>query len=236
MLLFYCVQKPDGRKKLCQVIRKLGGIVSFDPLKGAELTAFVTDAFRSHGKECDQRTADALIFTAGSDTNQLLSEIAKIAAFHPDDPAVDPADVKALATPTAEATVFRMVEAVVAGQETLAFRLMRDTLRAGEDRVFLLAMLLRQFRLLQHVKIMQFEKRSPEAIRSALGVPPFAAQQYTRQAAAWSGRQIKEAVKICLDTETAIKSGRLLQEGALEAVMLRLLLMRSEKKPPKNGK
>lgn len=226
VLLFYCVQKPDGRKKLYQVIKKLGGIVSFDPLKGAELTSFVTAAFKEHGKECDQRTADFLIFTSGSDTNQLLSEIAKIAAFHPDNPAVDPADIKALATPTTEATVFQMVEAVVSGQETRAFQLMRDTLRSGEDRVFLLAMLLRQFRLLQHVKIMQFEKRSPDMIRSALGVPAFVAQQYTRQAAAWSGRQIKEAVNLCLETETAIKSGHLLQEGALEAVMLRLLLMR----------
>ena len=232
VLLFYCVQKPDGRKKLYQAVKKLGGIVSFDPLKGEELTAFVTNAFAEYGKACDRRTADFLIFTSGSDINQLLSEIAKIAAYHPDASAVDPADVKALATPTTEATVFQMVEAVVAGQETRAFQLMRDTLRGGEDRVFLLAMLLRQFRLLQHVKIMQFEKRGSESIRTALGVPSFISQQYIRQAAAWSGRQIKEAVNLCLETETAIKSGRLSQEGALEAVMLRLLLMREKKESP----
>lgn len=228
VLLFYCAQKPDGRKKLYQAIRKHGVIVSFDPLKGAELTSFVTDAFRRQGRECDQRTAEFLIFTSGSDTNQLLREVAKIAAYHPGSTSVDPADVRALATPSTEANVFQMVEAVVAGQEARAFTLMRDMLRNGEDRLFLLAMLLRQFRLLQHVKIMQYEKRNPEFIRAALGVPSFAAQQYTRQAAAWTGRQVKEAVALCLDTELAVKSGRLNAEGSLEAVMLKLLTARKK--------
>ena len=226
VLLFYCVQKPDGRKKLYQAVKKLEGVVSFDPLKGAELTAFVTEAFRKLGKECDQRTAEYLTFTSGSDANLLLSEIAKIAAFHPDDPSVDPSDVKALATPTAEATVFQMTEAVVAGRETRAFQIMRDMLRNGEDRLYILAMLLRQFRILQHVKIMQYEKKSQEFIRSALGVPSFAAQQYARQAGSWTGRQVKEAVALCLDTELSVKSGKLPAEGSLESVMLKLFEMR----------
>ena len=229
VLLFYCQQKPDGRKKLYQAIRKLGGVVSFDPLKGPELTRFVTEAFRKLGKECDQRTADYLIFTCGSDANRLLSEIGKIAAWHPENVRVDPAEVRALATPTTEANVFRMVDAVVGGQEAQAFRLMRDMLRGGETRLFLLAMLLRQFRLMQHVKIMQYEKRSQEEIRAALGVPPFALREYIRQASAWSGRQVKEAVTLCLETETAVKSGRLREDGALEAVMFRLLTARKGK-------
>ena len=228
VVLFYCVPKPDGRKKLYQAIKKLGGVVSFDPLRGAELTSFVTEAFRRHGRECDQRTAEYLIFIAGTDTGLLLSEVSKIAALHPETPAVDPADVQALATPTAEATVFQMVDAVVSGQESRAFRLMRDILLAGEDRLFLLAMLLRQFRLLQHVKIMQYEKRSPAFIREALGVPEFAASQYIRQAASWSGKQVREAVALCLEMEEDVKSGRINQEGSAEEVMLKLLLSRKK--------
>ena len=141
---------------------------------------------------------------------------------------MDPADVQALATPTAEATVFQMVDAVVSGQESRAFRLMRDILLAGEDRLFLLAMLLRQFRLLQHVKIMQYEKRSPAFIREALGVPEFAASQYIRQAASWSGKQVREAVALCLEMEEDVKSGRINQEGSAEEVMLKLLLSRKK--------
>ena len=229
VLLFYCAQKPDGRKKLYSVIKKLNGIVVFSPLRDRELTAFVTSAFRDLGKECDERTADFLVFTCGSDTALLLTEIAKVASHTGDAPAIHPDSIRAVATPSTECTVFQMVDAVVSGQSSRAFLLMRNQLLAGADRMYMLSMLLRQFRLLQHIKIMQYEKRSAADIRSALGVPPFAVDQYVRQAAGWSNGQVKKAVNLCFDTEYGVKSGRLNQEGALEAVMLKLLSLRESR-------
>ena len=228
ILLFYCISKPDGRKKLYTAVKKLNGIVTFAPLKDMELTGFVTSAFRDLGKECDERTADFLVFTCGSDTGMLLTEIAKVAAHAGDAPSIHPDSVRAVATPSTECTVFQMVDAVVSGQGSRAFLLMRNQLLAGTDRMYMLSMLLRQFRLLQHIKIMQYEKKSAAEIRSALGVPPFAADQYVRQAAAYTNGQVKNAVNICFDTEFAVKSGKLNQEGAVEAVMLKLLSLRQK--------
>ena len=227
VLLFYCTKKPDGRKKLYTAIKKRNGIVTFSPLRDRELTSFVTSAFRSLGKECDERTADFLIFTCGSDAGQLMTEVAKIASHSGSEAPVHPDEVKALATPSTECTVFQMVDAVVSGQNDRAFRLMRNQLLAGTDRLYMLSMLLRQFRLLQHIRIMQYEKCSRDAIRSALGVPPFAADQYMRQASMYTNAQIKKAVSICYDTEYAVKSGRMNPEGSLESVMLKLLDLRT---------
>ena len=47
VLLFFCTQKPDGRKKLYSVIRKLNGVVVFSPLRDRELTTFVTSGVGS---------------------------------------------------------------------------------------------------------------------------------------------------------------------------------------------
>jgi len=232
ILLFYCTPKPDGRKKLYSAINKLGGVVKFDRLKDLELTTFVAKAFKAQGRECDARTADFLIFTCGNDTATLLTEIAKIAAWHPEQEKVDPEDVRALATPSGESTVFGMVDAVVAGDANRAFALFNRLLRSGEDRVFVLAMLLREYRLLQHIKIMQYEKKDKSFIYSALGVPRFAADQYMRQAALYTGGQVKRAVDLCLTTEYEIKSGKLNAEGAVETVMLKLL-QESKKKTPR---
>lgn len=227
VLLFYCTKKPDGRKKLYLSVKKQNGIVTFSPLRDRELTAFVTSAFRDLGKECDERTADLLIFTSGSDTGLLTAEIAKIASHAGETLSIHPDDVRLLATPSTECTVFQMVDAVVSGQNGRAFRLMRSQLLAGTDRLYMLSMLLRQFRLLQHIRIMQYEKCSRDAIRSALGVPPFAVDQYVRQAAMYTNAQIKKAVAICFDAEYAVKSGQMNQEGSLESVMLKLLNLRS---------
>ena len=176
---------------------------------------------------CDQRTAEYLIFTVGDDAGLLKSEIRKIASYAGDRQSVTASDVSALATPSTECTVFQMVDAVVAGQNDRAFLLMRNQLLAGADRLYMLSMLLRQFRLLQHIRIMQYEKCSRDTIRTNLGVPPFAVGQYVRQASMYTNAQIKKAVKICFDTEYAVKSGRLNQEGSLEAVMLKLLALRT---------
>ena len=226
VLLFYCTGKPDGRKKLYSTVKKLGGIVTFAPLRGAELVRFVTDAFKQEGKECDERTAEYLIFTVGDDAGLLRTEISKLASCAGDRPSVLASDVSALATPSTECTVFQMVDAVVAGQKSRALLLLRNQLLNGTDRMSILAMLLRQYRLLQHIKIMQYEKRGGDFIRSALGVPPFAVEQYLRQASGYTGGQIKRAVSICFDTEYAVKSGRIQQEGAVESVVIRLLTLR----------
>ena len=227
VLLFYCTKKPDGRKKLYTAVKKQNGIVTFSALKDRELTTFVTSSFKSLGKECDDRTADFLIFTCGTDAGRLMTEIAKIASHSGTDAPVHPDEIKSLATPSAECTVFQMVDAVVSGQNERAFLLMRNQLLNGTDRLYMLSMLLRQFRLLQHIRIMQYEKCSRESIRSALGVPPFAADQYMRQASMYTNAQIKKAVAICFDTEYAVKSGHMNQEGSLESVMLKLLNLRS---------
>ena len=227
VLLFYCTKKPDGRKKLYTAVKKKNGVVTFSAMRDRELTSFVTSAFKDLGRECDERTADFLIFTCGSDAGQLMSEIGKIASHSAAGTPVHPDEVRTLATPSTECTVFQMVDAVVSGQNERAFRLMRNQLLNGTDRLYMLSMLLRQFRLLQHIRIMQYEKMSRDAIRSALGVPPFAADQYIRQASMYTNGQIKKAVAVCFDTEYAVKSGRMNQEGSLESVMLKLLNLRN---------
>lgn len=228
ILLFYCTGKPDGRKKLYTAVKKLGGVVTFAPMRGPELVRFVTDAFQEAGKECDARTAEYLIFTVGDDAGLLRSEILKLASYAGDRPTVIASDVSALATPSAECTVFQMVDAVVTGQKSRALTLLRNQLLSGTDRMTILAMLLRQYRLLQHIKIMQYEKCSGDFIRSALGVPPFAVEQYLRQASGYTGGQVKNAVRICFDTEYAVKSGHIQQEGAVETVIIRLLNLREK--------
>ena len=228
VLLFYCVQ-PVKQKKIKNVVQKLGGLVKFEPLKDRELTSFVTGAFHDLGRECDARTADALIFTVGTDMNQLLNEIAKIAAFHPEDPKVHPDDIAALASPSAEVKVFSLVDALIAGKDGKAFALLQDLLRNGESRTGILFMVLRQFRLMQHIKIMQYEKLTSAQIYEALGMSPWSGQQYVKQAASYTGRQVKEAVALCLNTDYEVKAGLLREEGALESVMLRLLQLRKPK-------
>lgn len=226
VLIFLVRGKADARKKLYKAIAKAGSVISFAPLTESELNSWIIKRFAALDKQCAPATASLLAFTVGTDTALLTGEIAKLASLCADRSGVTDEDVRQLATRSIECTVFEMVDAVVAGQEGRAFALMRDMLTAGEERLGILAMLLRQYRMLQHVKIMQYEKKSGPQIAEGLGVKGFAADRYVRQARSLSGAEVKQAVDICLNTEYKVKSGQLNQEGALEATMLSLFALR----------
>lgn len=230
VLVFMCRGKADARKKLYKTVQKHGAVVSFEPLKDAELTQWIMRAFAGMGKQCSSQTATLLAFTVGSDTALLRTEMEKLSALAGDRADILEEDIHAVATRSIECTVFEMVDAVVAGQEGKAFGLLRDMLTNGSDRIGILAMLLRQYRLLQHVKIMQFEKKSSQDIKQRLGIAPFAAERCIRQAQAYSGREVKQAVDICLNTEYRIKSGQMNQEGSLEAAMLQIFALRHNRR------
>ncbi|MGN1370083.1 MAG: DNA polymerase III subunit delta [Aristaeellaceae bacterium] len=227
VLVFLCRGKADGRKKLCAAIKKLGGVVTFDPLKDEELTPWIIKAFADLGKSVSPQTASVLSFTVGSDTALLRREIEKLAALAGERDTVTEADVQAVATRSLECTVFEMVDAVVAGQQGKAFGLLRDMLTMGSEPLGILAMLLRQFRLMQHIKIMQYEKIPPADIKQRLGMKPFAAERCMRQAGGYTGAQVKKGVQICLTTEYMVKSGGYNQEGALEKAMLEIFALKT---------
>lgn len=226
VLVFLCRGKADARKKLYTAVKKANGIVSFAPLTDAELNAWIIKTFNSLGKSVTPQTASVLSFTVGNDTALLRLEIEKLAALAGDRDTVTEEDVQSVATRSVECTVFEMVDAVVAGQQGKAFGLLRDMLTTGSDRLGILAMLLRQFRLMQHIKIMQFEKVSPNDIKQRLGIAPFAAERCMRQASGYTGGQVKKAVQICLNAEFKVKSGAWNQEGALESAMLEIFALK----------
>ena len=89
-------------------------------------------------------------------------------------------------------------------------------------------MLLRQYRMIFYVKVMQFEKQSPADVKKNLGLPSFAADRTVRQASAYTGRQARAAMEACLRAEYQVKSGAWNQEGALEACMLEIFQLRKK--------
>ena len=202
--------------------------MSFDRLGDDELNRWILQTFTALGKQCSPATASLLAFTVGNDTGLLKTEIEKLAAHAGESAQITDEDVRTLATRSMECTVFDMVDAVVAGQQGRAFRLMQDMLVIGQERLGILAMLLRQYRLLQHVKVMQYEKKSPQDIQQNLGVPRFAANRCIQQAKGYTGGQVRRAVDICLQTEYAVKSGRLNQDGALESAMLQIFALKAK--------
>ena len=213
----------DRRKRLPKAMDKLGHVVRFDPMGESELIQWVIERFSTRGMTCDPKAVRELLSISGTDTTLLSGEIEKLSSAAGDDGLITEELVQQAATRTGEYNVFRMVDAIVTGRAAEAVILMRDLLTDGEDPLGLLAMLMRQYRLLQNIKIFQHEKTPRASYEQRLSVPSFQVDRLVAQASKLSGREVKTALELCLDTEYRVKSGEINDKAGLEAALIRII-------------
>ena len=221
-VVFFVKGKADGRKKLYTLLKKQNAIVDFSPMSDAECADWARRTMARMGKQMTPRTADKLVFTVGRDAALLKQDMEMLASYLADRPEVTEADIDAICTRSTECTVFQMVDAQVAGRNDVAFGLLKDMVRAGEDRIGILAMLLRQYRILYHMRCLMEEHAPQQSQAALLGIPPFAVSRTQQQARRYDRARLKEAYESLLDYEQQIKGGLTPQEGCAENALLRL--------------
>jgi DNA polymerase-3 subunit delta len=72
----------------------------------------------------------------------------------------------------------------------------------------------------KELKARGFDNRN---IGSKLGIPPFIAGKYVTQASRFKTSTLRNAVTQCVETEEAIKSGRMIDTMAVEILILSVL-------------
>ncbi len=221
-VVFYCPKTPDGRKRLPQALARQRAVVQFDRLSDADLSRWMLSQLRPLGKTLSPESAALLAFTCGRDLLTLSQELSKLGAYAGERAEVTREDIEAVAVPSLECTVFQLVDALVAGKEAEAFSLLRTMLENGEARIGILAMMARQYRNLLQVKLLQ-EARVPEAeMQKKVGVPPFALRRLMAQARGMDAKALRRKLDLCVDTDYAIKSGRVREDAGLDRAMLTL--------------
>jgi len=219
-LVFYCRAKADGVKKCTKALKK--NEVLFAQLDDATLARWLRARAKEHGAAIGPQACDALVFAAGRDLTRLAGEIGKLASYAGKGNEISPADVRSLVTPTAESTVFEMIDALTAGRFARAQDMLKGLIVMGENRVRILYMITRQVRLLCLSRELIAAKKGQSEIQSALGVTSYGAKRLMEQARRMKAESLERAYKECVDAEFAVKSGRWRDEAALDRIMLLL--------------
>lgn len=219
LLVFYCHGAIDGRKKLSLTLSKKAHVVKFDQLADEDLTRWMRSTLKADQKTIGNAQAQHLAFTAGRDLTMLTGELQKLVHYIGDRQAIEIQDIDAVAIRSLECTIFQLVDALVDGKEARAFSLLGIMMEGGEARLGILAMVLRQYRMLLNLRWMQEEGIDRATQVKRLGIPPFAFDRAQKQAKTYTTEQLKAAVALCIDTDYAIKSGRMREDAALERAM-----------------
>ena len=222
--MFYAgTAEPNRATKVTKALYEYAQVTEFPLLDDEELGKRLGKAFREQGKRVEKDAVSQLIFLAGRDLNRLLGEVQKLANYVGDAEVVTAGDVRAIVTPSTEAGVFLMIDAMMEGRAREAYSVLGAMTDAGENRVQILATLIWQMRLIAHVAIQRDKRMTLPQIQATIRERPFAVRNAFNRCGRIPSARCLALYEKCVSLDYAVKSGRMRDEEALDAAMQAIL-------------
>lgn len=186
----------------------------FPLLKGSLLDSWVRKRAEKLGVDLSDTARGELIRLVGGDLWVMHGELQKLAAYAMGKP-VGIDDIRKLVGLSREASIFTLVDDVIAGRLKPAGEAMYGMLEAGAAPQYILSMLARQLRFLVRAKDLKASGKSDADIQSALGLADFSFRKTLEQATKHTLPRLNDFYRRLLDTDLDIKTGRYDDELAL---------------------
>ncbi len=219
-------KKVAARNPVLKAMNKLGdgGVVTLfetPQLKRGELAAWVAKRARAMNIRLERGVAEDLAAFIGSNLRLINSELEKLALYAGDRP-ISKADLAVMCPYAREASIFDMVDALGNRRTAIAFRLLAQMRNQGAHPLYLLTMIVRQYRILLQVKDYMARGMRKDEIASALHLHPFPTGKAMSQARNYTPRQLESIYDRLLETDVAIKTGKLEANLALDMLVVEL--------------
>ena len=197
-------------------------VVLFDAPRNA--TGWIVKRAARHDATIEASAANLLAELIGNNLRLADSEIAKLAAYTGGQRAINRDDIILLTPYSAEINIFKMVDALGQRNEAQATHLLQGLLANAPnmgDLLGLFGMIVRQFRLLIMVRE-YIDNGSGGNIADDLDLNSFVADKMSQQARNFTLPQLEETYHHLLETDMAIKTGRIDTRLALEVLVAEL--------------
>jgi len=221
-LVFLEGQLVPERDPVLQAIRQLGGFVKAYRLEEPGVAAWIRGRASRIGCRISSDAVEELAAAVGPNARLLNSELVKLATYC-GDRAISREDVLALVADARKASVFTMVDAVGLRRADVALRELRGLLADGDHPLRIVAMLIRQFRLLIQVKELSEAGLSQDEIARRSGAPFRSVPALQRQARSFTYRELERSYRRLLEYDLQVKTGARDAEAGIELLIADLL-------------
>jgi DNA polymerase-3 subunit delta len=201
---------------------KHGFVREFKKPRGKKLSRWIVERARRKGGRIGLRAADELAAFVGADLRLLDQEIDKLISYVNGARPIREEDIRLLVSYTREANVFEMVDALGKKEKGRAVKLLHRLLEEGEHPLALFGMVIRQFRIMLQVKELAKYGFPRQAIVKRLGLHRFVVEKGLEQARNFSIEQLEAIYNKLLETDVAIKTGRIDAVLALDTLIIGL--------------
>ena len=214
----------DSRNKLYKFIEKEGHVANFEPLRDTDTVNFIANRLQRYGLRISETDAKFLVEQCGNDLTALANELDKIAAYCDGREAVTADDIRALTPTLSQGQMFRMIDAIVAGNRRQAMSLYRDLLLDQTPAVVILRNLINNFYNFSMVMRLSRKGLSAFEIGQQARLPSGAVSRFLKAARNASIDRVTAAVEYGRNLESKVKNGDLQDRVAVEMFLTKLLM------------
>jgi DNA polymerase-3 subunit delta len=180
------------------------------------LTNWIESEVKKRGSKIETKALKMLAEYVGSDLWRMNMEIEKLIAYSAarGNNIITENDVNLLVNEKGEENIFALIDALGAKNKKLILKLLEDQIKSGVNELYILKMLVRQFRILLQIKEMiekdLFFLKKDSALKwrisKDLGIHPFAVSKALDQIKNFSFEELKTIYNSLLEIEVKIKS------------------------------
>lgn len=217
--IMFVESEVDKRNKLYKKVKDMGYAAEMTRQDASQLGKWAGGLLAKEGKKITTRTMELFLSMTGDDMEHIRTELDKLISYTLGRDVIADEDVKAVCTVQVTNKIFDMVTAIVNRQTRKAMDLYEDLLTLKEPPMRILFLIARQFNQLLQVKEMMGRGLDKGTIASKLKMQPFVVGKIMPQARQFSKEQILAYVTLCVETEEAVKSGKLQDRLAVELLI-----------------
>lgn len=220
LVLVFVESEVDKRNRFYKAASKAGRAVEFSTQKEDALLTWIAGMLGRENKKIKKSDAQYLLSRTGTDMSNIASEVEKLICYTWEKSVVTKEDIDGICSEQIENRIFEMIRAVTERKQEQALALYYDLLALKEPPMRILYLIARQYNQMLQVKEAADVGNGLQEISSKLGIQSFLVRNYLNYARQYTAEQLLRMVRICTETEEAVKTGRMTDALSVELLIV----------------
>lgn len=222
LILVVPEKQLDRRKKIVKTVQKQARVVEFAPLNERESLQWIQKRCRQLGAEITAAASQKLLTQVGPDLERLHQECVKCATFVGTRKVIDEELITQLVPRTLEQNVFQLVSKMAERRMDQVLQIWHDLLLQKEEPIRIMALIIRQLRLMLYVKWLHEQQWTEKSIAKRLNSHPYPVKLAVRQGRAFRESELRTLLLRALQADEKMKSENCDRQLVVEQLFFQL--------------
>jgi len=219
--LLFVETEVDKRSRLYKAVKNCGRITEFQTQDEKTLMKWILGILKKENRKITEATLQLFLERTGTDMENISMELEKLLSFTQSRDVITNRDIEEICTLQTTNRIFDMIRAIAEKNQKQALTLYYDLLALKEPPMRILFLIARQFQQLLLIKSLAAKGYDKNTIAAKAQVAPFIAGRCMAQAKSFTREQLEAAVRDCVDSEEAVKTGQISDMLSVELLIVK---------------